>query len=219
MTTPVILVTVSFWSYTPSLTSSTSNKIGIENRKRKTSQGCLTHAGCYTHHGCYSERSPLPGCPGHSTPWLGNDNPDHTPWCPLGPSCPADPPCGCLQEGCSLTSCPQAVHCICYMGSTESHSVDTSGGFYTAHAFCFCLKKKQKNICKYWHRKNLTWRFFISTVKWREWTSTGSLAFKWQQPKLVTATVKKKKTKGPAPGTLEKSGGEHSHNRHHCLVQ
>lgn len=101
-----------------------------------------------THHGCCSVRFPRCGCPGHSTPWPGNGILGHTPWCHLGPSCLAGPPCGLPQVGRSQTSCPPAGRCICCTGNTGSRSGGISGCFYSDHAFCFFL---QWNIIFYVH--------------------------------------------------------------------
>lgn len=110
-----------------------------------------------THRGCYSEKSPLCGCPGRNTPWTDNDILGHTLWCHPGPSCPADSPHGRPQVGHSLTSCPQAGRCICYMGSTGSHWVDTADGSYTGPTFCFSLHVGNNNYFQ--HNIKCSWCF------------------------------------------------------------
>lgn len=90
------------------------------------------------YHGCCIAMFPRVCHFDRSTPSLGNGILGHIPCCLLVPSPPTA-----LQPSLpvkySLTSFPQAAHCICHKDSTASQSEGTNGSFYISPSFCFFL--------------------------------------------------------------------------------
>lgn len=102
----------------------------------------------WDYHGCCIWTFPRAGHFDCSMPLLDNGILDHIPWCLLVLSLPATLPLSPLVK-CSLTSSPQAVHCICHKDNTESQSRGTNENFYICPSFYFFLGR------------NLSWKMSL----------------------------------------------------------